>query len=42
MQSLEELQRIRVPQFEEVLGKPFPILDDGFVRVIDYMGLTKR
>ena len=38
MQSLEELQRIRVPQLEEVLGKPFPILDDGFVRVIDYMG----
>ncbi|WP_044281632.1 FAD-dependent thymidylate synthase [Caldithrix abyssi] len=23
---------------EEILGKPFKILDDGFVRVVDYMG----
>jgi thymidylate synthase (FAD) len=38
MQFPEEFRRIRVPQLEEVLGKPFPILDDGFVRVIDYMG----
>jgi len=38
MQSFEELQRIRVPQLEEILGKSFPVLDDGFVRVIDYMG----
>jgi thymidylate synthase (FAD) len=38
MQSIEALERIRVPQLEEILGKPFPVLDDGFVRVIDYMG----
>ena len=23
---------------DEILGKPFPVLDGGFVRVIDYMG----
>jgi thymidylate synthase (FAD) len=38
MQSIEALERIRVPQLEGILGKPFPVLDDGFVRVIDYMG----
>jgi thymidylate synthase (FAD) len=38
MQSFENLARNRVPQMEEILGKPFPVLDDGFVRVIDYMG----
>jgi len=26
------------PALEEVLYKPFPVLDHGFVRVIDYMG----
>lgn len=41
MQSFEELRRTRVPQLEEILGKSFPVLDDGFVRVIDYMGSDK-
>lgn len=27
-----------VPAIERVLGKRFPVLDDGFVRVVDYMG----
>jgi hypothetical protein len=32
------LDRVRVPALDEILGTPFPVLDDGFVRVIDYMG----
>ena len=23
---------------DEILGVPFPVLDDGFVRVVDYLG----
>ena len=34
----ERLDRIRVPELEEILGEAFPVLDDGFVRLIDYMG----
>jgi thymidylate synthase (FAD) len=34
----EILQRIRVPALEEILGKPFKVLHDGFIRLIDYMG----
>ena len=30
--------RASVPKLDEVLGKEFPVLDHGFVRVIDYMG----
>ena len=30
--------RITVPALDEILGKPFPVLHDGFVRVVDYMG----
>ena len=26
------------PELEEILYKPFPVLDHGFVRVVDYMG----
>ena len=32
------LDRVRVPELEEILGQAFPVLDDGFVRLIDYMG----
>lgn len=32
------LQRIAVPGLDQILGKPFNVLDDGFIRVIDYMG----
>jgi thymidylate synthase (FAD) len=32
------LDRVRVPELEEILGHAFPVLDDGFVRLIDYMG----
>jgi len=34
----ERLARTCVPELEEILGEAFPVLDDGFVRLIDYMG----
>jgi len=34
----EKLTRTGVPELDEILGKSFPVLDDGFVRVVDYMG----
>ncbi len=36
--QLEKLARLNVPEMNEILGVPFKVLDDGFVRVIDYMG----
>ncbi|MBM3565319.1 MAG: FAD-dependent thymidylate synthase, partial [Alphaproteobacteria bacterium] len=33
-----ETLRAIVPALEEILYKPIPVLDHGFVRVIDYMG----
>ncbi|HEX9972691.1 MAG TPA: FAD-dependent thymidylate synthase, partial [bacterium] len=32
------MERIRNQQLEEILGKEFPCLDHGFVRLMDYMG----
>ena len=37
-QNAERLRRINVPALDEILGQVFPVLDDGFVRVVDYMG----
>lgn len=34
----EKLERPRVAELDAVLGRPFQVLDDGFVRVVDYMG----
>ncbi len=34
----EQLPRPRVAALDEILGRPFAVLDDGFVRVVDYMG----
>lgn len=34
----EIISRIVVPELEAILGQSFPILDNGFIRVIDYMG----
>ncbi|GIW41712.1 MAG: flavin-dependent thymidylate synthase [Candidatus Binatia bacterium] len=31
-------RRVTVPALEEILYLPFPVLDHGFVRVVDYMG----
>lgn len=33
-----QTKRATVPALEEVLYKPLPVLDHGFVRVVDYMG----
>jgi len=33
-----ELNRPNVPALDEILGTPFKVLDDGLVRVVDYMG----
>ena len=34
----ERLTRPRVEALDSVLGVAFPVLDDGFIRVVDYMG----
>lgn len=34
----QNIERLCVPELDAILGKPFPVLDDGFVRVVDYMG----
>lgn len=36
--NIDHIDRIYVPTLEEILGKKIPVLDDGFIRVIDYMG----
>ena len=36
--KFENLKSVTVSTLDEILGKPFKILDDGFIRVIDYMG----
>ena len=37
-EELYQTKRLTVPEAEEILGKPFKVLDDGFVRLADYMG----
>ena len=34
----ERVERPRVAALDEILGVALPVLDDGFVRVVDYMG----
>ncbi|MBK7981930.1 MAG: FAD-dependent thymidylate synthase [Ignavibacteriae bacterium] len=36
--EFENLQPKMVNALNDILGKPFKVLDDGFVRVVDYMG----
>lgn len=38
METAERVSRVCVPQLDDILGVPFKVLDDGFVRVVDYMG----
>lgn len=42
MDNIEEipqrLERFNSPELNEILGESFPVLDDGFVRVVDYLG----
>ncbi|HOJ02576.1 MAG TPA: FAD-dependent thymidylate synthase [Bacteroidota bacterium] len=37
-QQFEALDRPTVPELDAILGQPFHVLDDGFIRVVDYMG----
>ncbi len=37
-ETAEKLARLSVPALDEILGKVFKVLDDGFIRVVDYMG----
>jgi thymidylate synthase (FAD) len=37
-QPFEKLERASVPDLDAMLGTPFKVLHEGFVRVIDYMG----
>ncbi|NUN71120.1 MAG: FAD-dependent thymidylate synthase [Bacteroidetes bacterium] len=38
MEQAEHLTRPVVPELDTILGTPFKVLDDGFIRVVDYMG----
>ncbi len=37
-QKAEKLERRQVQELDSILGHVFRILDDGFIRVVDYMG----
>jgi thymidylate synthase (FAD) len=37
-EEAQHLGRPTVSALDEILGKPFKVLDDGFIRVVDYMG----
>ena len=37
-EKFEKLEKLRVPELDEILGVPFKVLKDGFVRVVDYLG----
>src|SRR3989344_8670183 len=34
----EQMSRLIIPELEKIIGHSFKVLDDGFVRVMDYMG----
>lgn len=38
MGEIHETNRVSIPAVEEILGKEFRVLDQGFVRLVDYMG----
>lgn len=37
-EQAESLTRPGSPELDAILGKPIKVLDDGFIRVVDYMG----
>ncbi len=37
-EQAEKLTRNVSPELDAILGETFPVLDDGFIRVVDYMG----
>ena len=36
--QVNKTKRVTAPELEEVLYEAIPILDHGFIRVVDYMG----
>lgn len=36
--KFEKIEKKISPELEEILGKPYKVLNDGFIRVVDYMG----
>ncbi len=36
--KFEQIERKSSLEIDEILGKPFNVLNDGFIRVVDYMG----
>jgi thymidylate synthase (FAD) len=38
MRTFEPIVRPAVPALDEIVGQPIRVLDEGFVRVVDYMG----
>jgi thymidylate synthase (FAD) len=38
MSEFGKIERVQVAALDAILGLPFKVLDDGFIRVIDYMG----
>ena len=38
MDGSGKIERLTVPALDEILGEPFKVLNDGFIRLIDYMG----
>ena len=37
-EATQTIERVQVSELDAILGQSFPVLDDGFVRVVDYMG----
>src|SRR5437667_10846861 len=37
-EQFQQLDRPHVAALDAIVGEPFRVLDDGFIRVIDYMG----
>ncbi|MBI3829643.1 MAG: FAD-dependent thymidylate synthase [Planctomycetes bacterium] len=37
-EEAQRVQRVPAPELDAVLGVPFKVLDDGFIRCVDYMG----
>lgn len=35
---MNETKRVISEELEKILGEPFPVLDHGFIRVVDYLG----
>ena len=38
MDGSGKIERLNLPALDEILGVPFRVLNDGFIRLIDYMG----